>query len=172
MALKLDLGAGDIKRPGFTSVDLYDDEADVQADLNALPFGENTVEEIACIQVIEHIHFAESQRVLEEMYRVLQPGGFAIIETPDIDEVCRRILEDGLTDPWIYNLVGQYWRPQDKNRYKDWYHHAGSIHRNPWNFQRLCDLGQRVGFTVERLPWGTSHYPYKENMVCKLSKPL
>lgn len=172
MALRLDLGAGDIKRPGFTSVDLYDAAADIKADLASLPIKDNSVAEIACIQVLEHIHFAESEQVLREMYRVLEPGGFAMIETPDIDVVCRNILRDGLTDPWIYNLVGQYWRPQDKNRYEDWYHHAGSIHRNPWDYDRLQELAQRVGFEVERLPWDQASYRYEENMLCRLTKPL
>jgi predicted SAM-dependent methyltransferase len=171
-AMKLNLGSGNVRMEGFTNVDLYDETADIHADIADLPFIDSSVDEIACIQVVEHIHIAESERVLAEMYRVLKPGAYAVVETPDIDVVCRRILEDGLTEGWVYNLVGQYWRPGDKERYKDWYHHAGSIHRNPWNFGRLSMYAERVGFTVERLPWQDSHYPCEENLCVKLTKPV
>lgn len=168
--MRLNLGSGNVRVEGFTNVDLYDTTADVKADLNNLPFDNDSIEQIICIQVIEHIHYAESQLVLAEMFRVLQPGGTALIETPNIDVVCRKILEYGLEDQWIYNLVGQYWRPHDKDRYEDWYHNAASIHRNPWNFKRLEDLASRVGFKVEQLPWEQSHYPCEENLVCLLTK--
>lgn len=170
--MKLDLGAGDIKRDGFTSVDLYDSAADIRADLSTLPFDNDSIEEIVCIQVIEHIHYAESAQVLGEMFRVLQPGGTATIETPDVDVVCRKILEEGLSDKWVWNLVGQYHRPHDKERYVDWYHHAGSIHRNPWNFERLSRYAVEAGFEIKRLPWEQSQYPCEENMACLLTKPL
>ena len=169
--LRLNLGSGNIRFKGFTNVDLYDDTADIKANLNDLPFNDNSVAEIMCIQVIEHIHYAESAQVLSEMYRVLVPGGTALIETPDIEIVAKNILRDGLTDQWMFNLVGEYYRPQDKNRYEDWYHNAASIHRNPWSYGKLASWAKTIGFTIERLPWEDSNYKCEENLVCRLTKP-
>lgn len=169
MSYKLNLGSGNVRIPGFINVDLYDDTADIQASIKEVPLPDESVSEIVAYQVIEHIHYAESEAVLREMYRLLEPGGTAIIETPDIDVVCKKILEEGLTDKWIHNLVGQYHRPHDKERYRDWYHNAASIHRNPWNFKRMKDMAEAMGFTIERRP-EADYYPCEENLSVLLTK--
>lgn len=167
--MRLNLGSGDSKLPGFISVDLYDDTADVRADICELPFDDNSVDEIVAYQVIEHLEYNKSQQMFDEMYRVLKPEGTVILETPDIDVVCRKILEEGLTDKWLYNLVGEYYRPWDKDRYDDWEHNAASIHRNPWNFARLEGFAHNAGFKlVERRD--PDFYPCEENMSVRLTK--
>lgn len=169
--MKLNLGAGNTKIDGFTSVDLYDKEADICADICELPFSDNSIEEIVCYQVIEHVPYNKSKDMFAEMHRVLVPNGTAIIETPDIDEIARRIVETGeISDNTIYNLVGEYYRPWDKDRYDDWEHNLASIHRNPWNYKRLQDIVKPMGFAIERLPLEKMQYQYKENMACLLTK--
>ena len=163
--LRLNLGAGNTKLEGFTSVDLYDKEADIQADICELPFKSNSIDEIVCYQVIEHVPYQNSTKVFAEMYRVLKKGGTAIIETPDIDVICAKILSEGLTMPMIYNLVGEYYRPWDKDRYEDWENVAAAIHRNPWNFQRLSDEANKVGFQ-------SSQVTNMEEMVSKFPENL
>lgn len=167
--MRLNLGSGDSKLPGFISVDLYDETADVRADITELPFNDGEVDEIVCYQVIEHVPYYKSQQMFDEMFRVLKPEGTVILETPDIDVVCRKILEEGLTDNWMYNLVGEYHRPWDKERYEDWEHNAASIHRNPWNFARLEGFAHNAGFKlVERRD--PDFYPCEENMSVRLTK--
>lgn len=170
MALKLNLGSGDSKIDGFTSVDLYDSKADVRADICELPFSDNSIEAIVAYQVIEHIPYNKSAQLFEEMYRVLVKGGTAIVETPDIDTVCRKILEEGLTDKWIYNLVGEYYRPWDKGRYSDWENVAAAIHRNPWNWGRLEQYCLPLGFTMKRVPYYKSESKCEENLAVCLTK--
>lgn len=170
MGLFLNLGSGDSKIPGFTSVDLYDKTADVQADICDLPFEDNSVDEIVAYQVIEHIPYNKSEQVFKEMYRVLKPGAKAVVETPDVDYVCMRILEEGLTDNWMFNLVGQYYRPWDKERYEDWEMNAASIHRNPWNETRIREFAEPIGFTVMRREEKHSNYQYPENLSVELVK--
>jgi ubiquinone/menaquinone biosynthesis C-methylase UbiE len=170
LMLLLNLGSGAERIEGFTNVDLYDDTADIRADICELPFENDSVDEILALQVIEHVPYWQSKQMFEEMYRVLKPNGFAIVETPDIDVVCRSILEDGLLDKWIYNLVGQYYRPHDKDRYDDWDNNAASIHRNPWNYGRLEDIALPLGFKLERHVSTSQYAGYEENMSCKLTK--
>jgi predicted SAM-dependent methyltransferase len=168
MAQKLNLGAGDSKIPGFTSVDLYDEKADVKADICDLPFEDNSVDEIVAYQVVEHIPYQKSQKMFEEMYRVLRLGGTATIETPDIDYIAADILKNGLTDIWIHSLVGEYYRPWDKDRYDDWENCAAAIHRNPWNFRRIQEICEPLGFKVERTV--PTQIIVKENMAVVLTK--
>jgi len=169
--IKLNLGSGDVRFDGFVNVDLYDTTADIQADICNTPFHDGTVSEIKCIQVIEHVPYNKSEDIFREIYRLLEPSGFADIETPDIDVIAKRIVDTGeITDNTVYNLVGEYYRPWDKDRYTDWEHNAASIHRNPWNFDRIKKHAEAVGLRVERLPWQSSIYKCEENLYARLYK--
>lgn len=171
--LKLNLGAGNQKMEGFTSVDLYDKEADIQADICDLPFETESVDEIVCYQVIEHVPYNKSQEMFDEMYRVLKPGGTVVVETPDVDIVCQKILEEGLQDKWMFSLVGEYYRPWDKDRYDDWEHNAASIHRNPWNYDRIAEFADNAGFSqITKQGMDEKHpdYRYEETLSVRLTK--
>lgn len=83
--IRLDLGAGKSKRgPEWTSVDVRKFEGvDVVADLTKRwPWEDNTVEEVNASHVLEHFDAIERVHFLNELYRVLKPGGKATIITP------------------------------------------------------------------------------------------
>lgn len=101
MAIKLNLGSGDQRIGDFINIDLYDETADVKADICQLPYEDNSVDEAVALQVIEHVPYNRSLEMFLEWRRVLKPGGQVIVETPDIDVVCRKILEEGLQEKWI-----------------------------------------------------------------------
>lgn len=170
--LKLDLGAGNTKHEGFVSVDLYDPEADVCADITELPYENESVDEIVCYQVIEHVPYWKSEDIFSEMYRVLKPGGKAIVETVDMEIIARRLLNEGITDNVIYNIYGQYYRPWDKERYPDWENNAASIHRNAWSFGRITDIAGKLGFKCRQQTMDEKHpnYLYEENLSVELIK--
>lgn len=173
--MKLDLGAGNQKTPGFISIDKYDETADLQIDICDLDkaFVANSVEEIVCYQVIEHLPYQFSEKIFQVVYDVLRPGGKAIFETVDIDYVCRKLLEEGITDKWTYNIYGEYYRPWDKDRYKDWDNCAAAIHRNPWNFNKIKDCATKAGFTQIRqriMEEKHKDYKYEENLSVELIK--
>lgn len=167
--MKLNLGCGDNLLEGYTNVDLYDEKADVRADITELPFSNDSADRIVAYQVIEHLPYNKTQQFFEEIYRVLKSAGEAIIETPDIEVVARKILEEGLTDQWMFNLVGEYYRPQDKERYSDWEHNLNSIHRNPFTYERMARFAEAVGFSIERREQA-DFYPCEENLSVRLVK--
>lgn len=79
----LELGVGRRRFPGAVSVDVRPHEqADVVHDLNRFPwpFPDGAFDVVFCRHVLEHL--AETDRVMEELYRVLVPGGEAVIEVP------------------------------------------------------------------------------------------
>jgi O-antigen biosynthesis protein len=53
------------------------------ADLRHLPFGDDEFDLITCFEAIEHV--AEPELVLDELRRVLRPGGLLAISTPNRD---------------------------------------------------------------------------------------
>lgn len=80
--LKLNLGAMDRGFPGFLSVDIVP-PADVIADLTqAWPWQDSTVDEVVALDVFEHL--PDKRHSMNELWRVLRPGGMGTIEVPTI----------------------------------------------------------------------------------------
>lgn len=82
--LKLNLGSGPTKMEGFLSVDnIKFPGVDVVADLTKrFPWDDNTVDEIHASHVIEHFEAMERVHFVNEVYRVLKPGGKATLVAP------------------------------------------------------------------------------------------
>jgi SAM-dependent methyltransferase len=82
-AVKLDVGCGTKKCDGYIGIDRVDDpRVDINHELSVLPWpiGEDTVDEIRMIQVIEHL--PDIVGTMEEIHRILKPGGRAVIAYP------------------------------------------------------------------------------------------
>lgn len=52
----------------------------VRADARLLPFATQSMEAVVCMSVLEHLH--DLQSAAQEFYRVLRPGGIAVIGVP------------------------------------------------------------------------------------------
>jgi SAM-dependent methyltransferase len=64
----------------YTTTDLNSPLADVKADIRNLPFKDNSFNFILCNHVLEHI--PDDTQAMQELYRVLAPGGTAILQIP------------------------------------------------------------------------------------------
>jgi SAM-dependent methyltransferase len=77
---RLHLGAGDVRFLGWYNLDLsrgYDLR-------DGLPgWADATVDAVYSCHLLEHLSYAEGQFLLEEIYRVLRPGGVARLGVPD-----------------------------------------------------------------------------------------
>jgi ubiquinone/menaquinone biosynthesis C-methylase UbiE len=49
-----------------------------------LPYGPSTFEHVLCLDVLEHLPPAEQPRAFAELYRVLVPGGMALLTIPNL----------------------------------------------------------------------------------------
>lgn len=82
--MKLDIGSGRSKLEGYTTVD--NDplvNADICCDITEhIPVANNSVEEIRCSHVLEHIDPTKKVKVMAELYRVLQMYGVIFISLP------------------------------------------------------------------------------------------
>lgn len=80
MGLKLNLGCCDAHIPGFVNVDRCE-PADQIADLrHRWPWNDNSVDEVRAHDIIEHLPNAIF--TMNELWRVLRPGGRAEIVVP------------------------------------------------------------------------------------------
>lgn len=69
-----------LKNLNYTTTDLNSPLADVKADICDLPFEDNTYDFILCNHVLEHI--PNDTLAMQELYRILKPGGTAILQIP------------------------------------------------------------------------------------------
>jgi len=68
------------KNLDYTTTDLLSPLADVKADICDLPFPDNSYDVILCNHVLEHI--PDDTKAMQELYRVLKPGGMGIFQIP------------------------------------------------------------------------------------------
>ncbi len=64
----------------YTSADLNSPLAMVRIDITDIPYSENTVDVILCSHVLEQI--PDDRKAMSELYRILKPGGWALLPTP------------------------------------------------------------------------------------------
>ena len=92
--MKLNIGCGKKYDPDYCNVDLYEDlVADRLMSAFNLEFDDNTCDEIKAIHIIEHLSFFETIYALSEFFRVLEPNGKLILETPDLEKACQHYLK-------------------------------------------------------------------------------
>jgi len=91
----------------YVTTDLYSPLADVKADICQLPFEDNSFDMILCNHVLEHI--PDDQKAMQELYRVLKPGGLGIFQIPQDKSRAITFQDDSITDPKERAAIfGQY----------------------------------------------------------------
>lgn len=75
----------------YVSTDMFDPNADRAADLTSLPFPDSSFDFAICSHVLEHID--DDRKAMAELFRILRPGGTAVVMVP-IDMKLPRTHED------------------------------------------------------------------------------
>lgn len=113
--IKLNLGCGYRKLgDGFINIDnRTETEPDIVCDVTAgLPFNDSSVDYVNASDFLEHIPIGETIGVIEEIFRVLKPGGTFESLTPSTDG--RGAFSDPThrsfwnRDSWLYYMVDDY----------------------------------------------------------------
>lgn len=82
----------------YITGDIESPLAKVKMDIHDIPFEENTFDVIFCNHVLEHVE--SDIKALEEMQRVLKPGGWAILQVPFFYPLKEKTYEDeSITSP-------------------------------------------------------------------------
>ncbi|WP_027577869.1 class I SAM-dependent methyltransferase [Bradyrhizobium sp. Ai1a-2] len=107
-------------------------------DLGGL-FDSQSFDAVWSSHVLEHLYAHEVFPTLRQFHRVLKPGGFALITSPDIESVAQFIVEHGIAAV-AYNSPAGPIRPLDML-----YGHSRAIEEGH------VYMAHRTGFTAERL---------------------
>ena len=91
----------------YTTTDLLSPLADVKADICNLPFEDNQYDIIFCNHVLEHI--PDDTKAMQELYRVLKPGGMGIFQIPQDLSRATTFSDDTIVDQKERaKIFGQY----------------------------------------------------------------
>ncbi|SFJ28417.1 Methyltransferase domain-containing protein [Myroides guanonis] len=91
----------------YTTTDLESPLADVKADICNLPFEDNSFDVILCNHVLEHI--PNDTKAMQELYRILKPGGMGIFQIPQDTKRTTTFEDDSITDKKERTRIfGQY----------------------------------------------------------------
>ena len=115
----------------YLTTDLYSPLADVKADICRLPFEDNSYDVIFCNHVLEHIE--DDKKAMQELYRVLKPGGFGIFQIPQ--ELSREFTYE---DASIQS-------PEERKKHFGQYDHVRVYGQDYFNKLRA------IGFNVEEI---------------------
>ncbi len=181
--IKINLGGGPKKVEGYINMDglWWDGATDIIQDLTKPPYkagsklnkeqpdeplADNSVDEILCHEVLEHIGFREINAVIDEVYRILKPGGKFNIQVPDIDKMCKMYAAGLICDCVPHKAVdGEFEANPDCFSCKGeaqinptrWLYafigaqkHQFDIHRNIFTPHKLRDMLIGVGFSIEQ----------------------
>lgn len=138
--VKLNVGAGRNILKDYQNVDLYHPRADVTAPAWDLPYGDETVAEIYCSHMMEHLRVGEPNQLdltLKEFYRVLVPLGILEMITPDLEKAIK------------------YWLNTNENTRWDY------AHKRIFGYQRNDGEIHYTGFTAIRWESLLPHYGFK-----------
>jgi len=149
--LRLNLGSGPVKIPGWIGLDGIGMRADLAWDLRrGVPFPENSVRAVFLEHVLEHFSFADGLALLTDCRRVLVPGGIIRVGVPDFG----RYLESYAGDRrFVEDLRPR--RPTTLLAVAEVALHHG--HRSVWDAETLERVLTDAGFTEARQrPFGDS----------------
>lgn len=125
MFLIIDLGCGTNKEPNAIGVDNADlPEVDIVHDLLDFPypFEDNSAEKVYLKHIIEHFEFADIQKILNEVHRILQIDGIVEIRVPHI--FCVAAWVDPTHRKWFTFGSAHFW---DKTATKSYYQEVDAI---------------------------------------------
>jgi len=80
--------------PGYIGIDMGGD-VDLRMNLKSgkLPFKSGAIETVICTSAINYFTRSRGQEIVNEVYRVLKPGGVARFSAQDLESIARRYVE-------------------------------------------------------------------------------
>lgn len=115
------------RRIGNQKEKLVDVLCDIRFLTSELDIEENSVDEIVCVQTLEHFTFEEARDILKDCLYLLKEGGILFLDIPDV-------LKKTGNEEWMLRLI--------YGSQKDYY----SIHKSGYTMKTIVKLLKEIGF--------------------------
>lgn len=132
-ALRLDMGCGRNKQPGYIGVDTHED-ADLRAPMWSVPLPDGCAEAIVSTHALEHVRKSQVVPTLKEWHRLLQPGGTLTLRVPDLLWCVNNWIRTGMGNGWELDTIfgsGE---------------HEGNVHRTGFTVPMIRFYVEQAGF--------------------------
>lgn len=145
--LKLNLGCGPNKKPGWLNIDFYHPGADLQLDLRERwPFPDGSVSYVYSEHVFEHFEFHdEVPHFLSEALRVLQAEGVFDVGVPDTEWPLRGYGNPDL-DYWHFAPTVHPKSCETQLDHINYHFRQGDEHKYAWDEKTLARSLEKSGF--------------------------
>ena len=151
---QLHIGSGPYNLDGWINLDVYPAQLSTNV-LWGLPFADGQCRYVFLSHLLEHLFYpTDANSLLEDIYRILQPGGVVRIVVPDIAQCIQAYQEN---DTAFFQQRIEHWGTGDGNatRLEHFLSYAGAgpdpawlfeAHKFGYDFETLQRALQRVGF--------------------------
>lgn len=164
--MKLHLGCGKNIKEGYINIDGFVKGKNItNMDILNMTYPNNSVDEILAEHLFEHIPFKDEERLFKECFRLLKKGGKLIVETPDMEWLCKQFLEakDEFNSFYQVGAVDHYFGHGKSIEYR-WgmitthffgnQNGGGQFHYNGYTKEKFIAISKLLKFkdcTVEKL---------------------
>lgn len=168
---KLQIGTGQNSQPGWLNTDRDTGLSQGSVYLDAakkIPFDSLTFDYVYFEHLIEHLDFIHGERLIQECYRVLKPGGKIRISTPDLNFLIELYVgtKTVLEKKYIKWLLKNH---TDFNIFLDTFvintYFRDWGHKFIYDYKTLKEVLNRQGFmNINKVPVGESSDKNLENL--------
>jgi predicted SAM-dependent methyltransferase len=147
--MKLDICGGNTKIYGdFLNVDIMPGpKTNIVADIRkSLPFKDGQVEEILSVATLEHLLIEQTNRLIMEFYRILEPGGKLTIAVPDLKKICQAYIDHTASHTMIIKYI--YGELFENSPFEF------QCHKSIYDYGMMFWMLNRAGFVgIEEVPY-------------------
>lgn len=157
--VRLHLGSGKLRLPYAVNVDLTP-EADVQADIRTYPYAPESVDDIICHHVLEHLPMMDVPPLLAKWAAALRPGGTLEIGVPDMDLLCHYWSQEDEDEKWRWSIWPFYGGQSDEACTYPWVERLYNplmTHQSGFTLGYLVRLLEGLGLRMVDAFWYDGH---------------
>jgi predicted SAM-dependent methyltransferase len=149
--IRLELGAGDRRMEGWTSVDM-NDNCPLNLDLTGpIPFPDNSVSMIYSSHLLEHFQYTDLIKLLNECWRILETSGIFSASVPNARIYINAYHNPDNFNPDLFCRYEPAYNFNSKIDYVNYVAYMDGHHRYMFDEENIVVILKEAGFTNVRL---------------------